>query len=173
MKGVQVSIVICMGVSGVGKSTIGRALATRMGGVFLDADDFHPAANKWKMEQGIPLQDADRWGWLDALNQALVRRAQEGAAVILACSALKKSYRERLVAGLPKVSFVFLKAPPDVVRERLAGRAGHFMPASLLDSQFAALEEPGPGSALVVDARAPVGEIVDQITTALFPPGRA
>lgn len=166
-------IVICMGVSGVGKSTIGRALATRFGGVFLDADDFHPAANKWKMEQGIPLMDADRWGWLDALNQALVRRAQGAAPVFLACSALKESYRERLAVGLHAVSFVFLKAPPDAVRERLAGRAGHFMPASLLDSQFATLEEPGPGSALVVDARAPVGEIVDHVAGALFPSSRA
>lgn len=167
------SIVVCMGVSGVGKSTIGRALATRTGGIFLDADDFHPAANKWKMEQGVPLQDADRWGWLDALNQALLRRAQEGVPLILACSALKKSYRERLVAGLRDVSFVYLKAPPDTVRERLSGRAGHFMPATLLDSQFATLEEPGSGSALVVDARAPVGEIVDQVTAALFPSSRA
>lgn len=167
------SIVVCMGVSGVGKSTIGRALATRLRGDFLDADDFHPAANKRKMEQGIPLEDADRWGWLDALNQALYRHAHRAAPVVLACSALKQSYRERLAAGLREVSFVFLKAPPDAVRERLAGRVGHYMPASLLDSQFAALEEPEPGSALVVDARAPVGEIVDHVADALFPSSRA
>ncbi len=161
-----------MGVSGVGKTSVARALAARLGGVFLDADDFHPESNKQKMAQGIPLEDADRWGWLDALNQEVKRLAEsdaKGVRVFLACSALKQSYRGRLCRGLAAdaVTLVFLRAPFEVIRDRLSARAGHFMPASLLASQFAALEEPPADSALVVDARLPLQELVEQLAHVL------
>jgi gluconokinase len=165
-------LVVCMGVSGVGKSSVGRALAERLGGFFVDADDFHPASNRQKMAQGIPLEDADRWGWLDALNQEVKRIAAHAGPdqrVFLACSALKQSYRERLCRGLAAdaVTFVFLRAPFAIIRDRLEKRTGHFMPATLLASQFAALEEPPPDRTLVVDACLPLAELVEQVARAL------
>lgn len=142
---------IVMGVSGCGKSTVAQALAARTGGVYLDADDFHPPANKQKMAAGIPLTDEDRWGWLDALNQEL--RGRQPGKTFLACSALKEVYRDRLRAGVPELVFIYLKGSRELIGRRLAARQGHFMPAALLDSQFATLEE--PADAIVIDIDRP------------------
>jgi len=131
-------IVIVMGVSGCGKSTIGQPLAERLGYPFLDADEFHPPENVAKMAAGIPLTDADRQPWLELLNAKL---CVQGNAV-LACSALKESYRRALSQGLADCRFVHLRGSIELIRSRLAERKHRYMPASLLESQFAALEPP-------------------------------
>jgi gluconokinase len=134
--------VVVMGVSGSGKTTVGKRLAERLGVVFVDGDDLHTPAARAKMGSGLPLDDADRWPWLDRIAAALVDPAASGGAVV-ACSALKRAYRDRLRAGVgPTLRFVYLEASPDLMRARVAGRHGHYMPASLVDSQFAALEPP-------------------------------
>jgi gluconokinase len=135
-------IVIVMGVSGVGKTTIGTALAASLGWLFLDADDYHPAANVAKMAAGIALQDEDRWPWLDALNARLREADARGASVVLACSALKARYRERLTGGLSRYRLVYLHGTLELIEARLRERRHRYMPASLLASQFAALEPP-------------------------------
>ena len=153
--------VIVMGVSGSGKSTIGRQLAARLGCEFLDGDDFHPPENVRKMAAGIPLADEDRWPWLKNLNGKL-RAAPE---VVLACSALKESYRSVLAGGLADCRFVHLRGDIGLIRSRLAQRKHRYMPASLLESQFAALEP--PAGAIEVDiVQAPercVAEILDAL----------
>jgi gluconokinase len=131
-------IVIVMGVSGSGKTTIGQALAEQLGWRYLDADDYHPAANVAKMAAGTPLQDADRWPWLDQLNSVL----QEEKDAILGCSALKESYRQRLTAGLKDFRIVYLRGSFELLSRRAGERKHRFMPASLLKSQFEALEPP-------------------------------
>jgi len=141
-------IVVVMGVSGVGKTTIGRLVAKQLGWRFIDADDHHPAANVAKMAAGIALEDADRWPWLDALNQLL--RKEKSA--VLACSALKESYRKRLLAGIAETRIVFLDGSKALIASRLAARKHRYMPASLLDSQFAALEPPAEAIAIDVAA---------------------
>jgi gluconokinase len=143
------SLFIVMGVSGSGKSWVTRLLAEATGGEWLDADDFHTPEKKAKMSAGIPLTDDDRWPWLDLLNAQLRGRVGGSRAVFLACSALKQTYRDRLVAGLPRARFVYLKGSFELIRSRLALRKNHFMPASLLESQFATLEE--PADAIVLD----------------------
>ena len=153
-----------MGVSGCGKTTIGRALAQALGWPFLDADDFHPAANVAKMRAGTPLADDDRWPWLDRLAAEMTAiNARDGHAV-LGCSALKAAYRDRL-ARAGDVRFVYLKGDRATIDLRLAARAGHFMPPALLTSQFATLEE--PADAIVVDIRLSVPEQVAAIRDAL------
>ena len=154
-------IVVVMGVSGVGKTTIGRLVAERLGWRFIDADDHHPAANVAKMAAGIPLEDADRWPWLDALNQLL--RKEKSA--VLACSALKESYRKRLLAGIAETRIVFLDGSKALIASRLAARKHRYMPASLLDSQFAALEP--PVDAIRVDVAQPVEASVAAILGSL------
>jgi gluconokinase len=160
---------VVMGVSGCGKSTVARLLASRTGGLFLDADDFHPPENKAKMAAAIPLSDEDRWGWLDALNHELKRQAAGERPVFLACSALRQVYREKLSAGLPALRFIYLKGSEELIRARLEQRDNHFMPAALLDSQFAVLEE--PTDALVASAALPAQEIVETLLPQLAPTG--
>ncbi len=131
-----------MGVSGAGKSTVGTLLARRLGVDFADADDFHPAANVAKMRAGSPLTDEDRWPWLDAIGAWLDGR--EAAGGVVTCSALKRLYRDRLLATRPGVRLLYLHGDPALIMARQAARQGHFMPASLMASQFATLEPPAP-----------------------------
>jgi gluconokinase len=149
-----------MGPAGSGKTTVGSDLARRLGWRFIEGDDRHPEANVRKMASGHPLTDEDRRPWLETLADELRRAAGQNENVVLACSALKESYREKLRVH-HGVSFVFLDAPLEVLERRLKGRKGHFLPPSLLGSQLAALER--PGDALRVDASRPVAEIVDDI----------
>ena len=135
-------VVVLMGVSGSGKTSVGVPLAAALGGEFVEGDDYHPPANVAKMRQGIPLDDADRRPWLETLAAEIGRWLAAGRTVVLACSALKRSYRAILRGGRPEVRFVHLKGDPALIRARLAQRRGHYMPASLLDSQLATLEEP-------------------------------
>ena len=132
--------IVVMGVSGSGKSSVGKPLADRLGIPFRDADEFHSRSNIAKMSAGIPLTDADRWPWLDAIGKAL---HDTGGGLIVACSALKRSYRDRLrqAAGRP-VTFVWLAGSKETIARRMQARQHHFMPLSLLDSQFATLEPP-------------------------------
>lgn len=153
------SLYVIMGVSGCGKSTVGRALAEKTGGIFLDADDFHPSANREKMSAGIPLTDEDRWGWLDELNLELKKLSNK--TVFLACSALREVYRQRLRNGLPELKFIYLKGSKECIASRLACRTGHFMPPALLESQFATLEE--PRDAIVVNIDQAATEIIRQL----------
>jgi gluconokinase len=143
-------ILILMGVAGCGKTTVGRRLAAELGWAFFDADDYHPPENLARMADGIPLTDEDRLPWLHRLHNLLHTQILCGESAVLACSALKHAYREILSTGNPGVRFVYLKASPELIRERLLLLAGHFMKAEMLDSQFAALEE--PVDALTVDA---------------------
>lgn len=157
-------IVVVMGVTGCGKTTVGAALAQRMGWRFLDADDFHPSANVAKMAAGTPLADEDRWPWLDRLAAELRAIEQSGGSAVLACSALKESYRARLAAA-GDVRFVHLAGDEPTIAARLASRRHRYMPASLLASQFATLER--PANVIEVDVRLPVERQVDAIRTAL------
>jgi len=150
--------VVVMGVAGAGKTTVGRRLAAALGWPFFDADDFHSAANVGRMAAGFPLTDEERRPWLAALNRLLTEQLGRGQSLVLACSALKASHREQLRAGLTPLTFIYLRVARDVLDERLRARLGHYMPATLLDSQLAALEE--PAHALVVDAGAPPEVIV-------------
>ena len=154
-------ILVVMGVSGVGKTTIGRLVADRLGWRFIDADDHHPAANVAKMAAGTPLEDTDRWPWLDALNEIL--RKERDA--VLACSALRESYRKRLLAGLAETRVVFLEGSKALIASRLAARKHRYMPASLLDSQFATLEP--PVDAIRIDVAQPVEASVAAILGSL------
>jgi len=136
-------VVLVMGVSGAGKTTVGRLLAMDLGWTFLDADDFHPAANVAKMHAGIPLTDEDRRPWLEALRRRIAGAHDRGESVVLACSALKHNYQHFLEEADPgDVRCVFLEGPRELIRRRLEAREGHFMSPALLDSQFAALEPP-------------------------------
>lgn len=136
---------VVMGVSGCGKTTIGTALARALAVPFVEGDDFHPPENVERMAAGIPLTDADRGGWLRALAGQLREARARGAGLVMSCSALKRAYRDVLRDGDPDVRFIVLDGPREVIAERLASRAGHYMPPSLLDSQLATLEKPGPG----------------------------
>ncbi|MFC8719566.1 gluconokinase [Kitasatospora sp. NPDC057198] len=151
----QPPAVVVMGVSGVGKTTVARLLAERLGLPYAEADDFHPAANIAKMSAGTPLDDQDRQPWLRALGGWLGERAAAGGGGVVTCSALKRSYRDVLRAACPDAFFLHLSGGHDLVGDRLAHRTGHFMPPSLLDSQYAALEPLQPdenGTVLDVDA---------------------
>lgn len=158
-------IVVVMGVTGAGKTTVGRLLATSLGAEFVDADDHHPPENVAKMRAGTPLTDTDRQPWLERLNALLRERAARGASVALACSALKAAYRATLLAGLPAARVVFLRGSREVIAARLAARRGHYMNPALLESQFAALE--APQEAIVVDVGDPPAAIVAAIGRAL------
>jgi len=157
-------IVVVMGVSGSGKTTVGSALAARLGWPFLDADDLHPASNVAKMASGQPLTDADRAPWLDAVAARIAAWTAEGRSGIVACSALRRSYRDRLASASGDVRFIHLDLPPEVAGTRLRSRTGHFMPASLLESQYAALEtlDDERRRAVSLDATPPLPEVVEQ-----------
>jgi gluconokinase len=163
-------VIVVMGVSGSGKTVVGEALASRLNWAFEDADNWHSAANVEKMHCGEALTDADRKPWLQALNSAIRTWVAEKRDVVLACSALREEYRKALiegVAGQEAVRFVYLKGTYEEIDRRLRARAGHFMPESLLRSQFAALEEPDPSQALVIDVSQSVENIVNSIVAAL------
>jgi gluconokinase len=162
------AVVIVMGVSGCGKSTIGALLASRLRWEFEDADWLHPAANVDKMHSGIPLTDEDRWSWLDAVAAWIDHCRRSGGHGVVACSALKRRYRDILIGDRPDVRLVYLKGDEELIARRIATRHEHFMPRSLLHSQFAALEEPGPDeNPFVVSIEPPPHQIVAQILTAL------
>jgi gluconokinase len=161
-------VLVIMGVSGSGKSSVGRPLAARLGWTFQEGDDLHPAANIAKMERGEPLDDADRAPWLAAIAAWIDRQATAGEPGIVTCSALKRAYRDVLTAGRPFVRIVYLKGSRALIGERVARRTGHFMPASLLHSQFATLEPPTPAEApIVVDIDQPIEAQVAEIIKAL------
>lgn len=154
-----------MGVSGSGKSTIGEALAQQCDGRFLDGDDYHPQSNVDHMAAGQPLTDAMRWPWLDLLGQA-VNAARQEATTVFACSALRKSYRDHLHAAIPDLMIVYLDAPQHIIAQRLNERRDHFMPAALLESQFATLEPPqNPTATVSVDR--PMDEILKTLVRIL------
>ncbi len=135
-------ILIVAGVSGCGKTTVGALLAGRLGWRFADADAFHPAANIAKMRAGIPLTDADRWPWLQVIEAWMDKRIAHGESAVMACSALKRAYRDALLGGRPEARMIFLTVSPDELDRRLAARHGHFFPERLLSTQLAALEPP-------------------------------
>lgn len=159
-------IIVLMGVAGSGKTTVGKVLAHRLGWRFYEGDDFHPERNREKMRSGEPLTDEDRAPWLDALAALIRRSAQAHDDVIVACSALKRAYRERLGAGLSEIRFVYLHGSPELIRQRLAGRKGHFFDAALLQSQLDTLEE--PSNATTVDIGGTPSQIADAIIAGLI-----
>lgn len=162
------TVIVLLGVSGSGKSTVGAALADRLGWRFLDGDAFHPAGNRAKMAAGRPLTDDDRWPWLAELAGLVDTAARTGDATVLACSGLKKRYRDLLRGGLAAVSLVLLDCDRTELRRRLSERSAHFFPADLLDSQLAALEPPLPAEEiLTVNGDRDPGEIIDDIKTRL------
>ena len=160
-------IVIVMGVAGSGKSTIGALLASRIGAQFHDADEFHPPGNVAKMAAGIPLDDTDRAPWLARLRQEVIDAAPAGKLSVLACSALKRLYREHLGVGTEGVALVYLKGDPLTLSERITERSGHYMKAGMLESQLAILEEPSPDEGLTMEIASSPEEIVASIEAAL------
>jgi gluconokinase len=158
-------ILVIMGVAGSGKSTIGQKLADELGWPFHDGDDFHPAANIQKMAQGIPLSDDDRAAWLAALAKLIRKLERAGRSGVIACSALKQSYRETLQQGLNDVKFVYLKGSYSLILARLQARKGHYMRPEMLKSQFEALEEPQQTGIIDIDQTPEA--IVQQIRQAL------
>ncbi len=157
-------IVIVMGVVGAGKTTVGQLLAKNLGWKFADADDYHPGSNVEKIRHGIPLTDEDRAPWLQLLRNAIVRWIAAGSNVVVACSALKRGYRQTLQAG-PEVRFVYLRGPASLITERLRSRHGHFATEQILASQLDDLEE--PADAVTVSIEASPEEIVCEICKAL------
>lgn len=160
----MISVITVMGVSGCGKTTVGLALAERLGWQFIESDDYHTQKDIEKMSAGIPLTDADRWPWLRRLNAALSEALGKGNRVVLACSALKATYRQMLYEGIDGGVYVHLKGPFGMILNRMRQR-DHFMKAEMLQSQFDALED--PRDALVVDISQPVSDLVEQIVRAL------
>lgn len=160
--------VVVMGVSGAGKSTVGRVLAARLGRPFLEGDDLHPAANVRAMAAGVPLTDDDRRPWLAAVVAALAAHAADGTSTVLACSALRRAYRDRLSVAPGRVRFVLLEVPADELDRRMAARAGHFMPARLLGSQLATLEPlASDEDGLTVRATGDPATLVDRVLVQL------
>jgi gluconokinase len=160
-------LIVVMGVSGVGKTTVGLLVADKLGLPFHDADALHSEGNRAKMAAGIPLTDDDREPWLQAVAEHMAAWEEDGGAVV-ACSALRTAYRERLAAASPgNARFVYLDAPVDTIRTRLAARVRHYMPTSLLDSQLATLEPPGPDDAIRVDASGTPGQTARAVLAGL------
>jgi len=155
-------VLVVSGVAGSGKTTIGRMLAERLGVPYAEADDFHSEANRLRMAAGLPMSDQDRQPWLERISSWIGERMAAGEGGVVTCSALKRSYRDRL--GRPGVKLVFLKVDRAIIESRLAARRGHFFPAELADTQFETLQEPGPDEdVLVVDGSLPPEEVVSQI----------
>lgn len=158
-------IIVLIGVAGTGKSTVGEVLARRLGWPFHDADHFHPARNRDKMRRGIPLDDADRRPWLEAIRKSIKQSLASKQNAVYACSALKESYRELLKANGRDVRFIYLKGPAGLIATRLAGRKGHFFHPALLKSQFDDLEE--PRGVMHIDISPPPNAIADLIIAGL------
>jgi gluconokinase len=152
---------VVLGVAGSGKTTLGQALGQRLSWEFRDADGFHPAANIAKMKAGTPLQDEDRWPWLRAIRSHMESEQAAGRSGIIACSALKEIYRDTLGRGEPWIRFVHLNGSRDLIEGRMRAREGHFMPVSLLDSQFATLES--PADAITLDISQPPEALVEEV----------
>jgi len=154
------TVVVVMGVASSGKTTIAKGLAEREGWALLEGDSFHPPANVEKMKSGTPLTDEDRRPWLRAIAVAIDKKRAAGQSAVVACSALKRAYRDILIGGRSDVVLVYLQGSRGLIGERMAARKGHFMPVTLLDSQFATLEEPGADEHPIV---APIGRAPDEI----------
>ena len=162
------AVLVVMGVSGSGKTTVGALLAGRLGWEFEDGDDFHPPANVAKMRSGVPLTDDDRWPWLRSVAAWIDAVRGGGRRGVVTCSGLKRAYRDVLVAGRPDVQLVYLQGSHDVIAQRQAARLGHFMPPTLVGSQFATLEEPdGDEHALVVSVEPRPAAIADDVISRL------
>jgi gluconokinase len=164
---------VVMGVAGCGKTLVGAALARTLGWTYVEGDLLHPPANVQRMASGLPLTDEHRWGWLDAIGREIALSQQRGDGVVAACSALKRAYRDRLRRYGDGLTFVYLEIDRQTAARRVGARKGHFMPASLVDSQFAALEPPGLDEmAVTLDARRPVDELVADGAAALRSGGK-
>lgn len=163
-----VRVIVVMGVSGVGKTTVAERLAKRLGWTFCDGDAFHPESNVEKMRRGIPLVDDDRWPWLRRVAEEIDAYRSTGKGFVVACSALKRSYRQILLEGRADARLVYLEGSRDLILSRLQLRKGHYFPATLLDSQLATLEAPRASEqALVVTVDEPVDAIVEEIVRRL------
>jgi gluconokinase len=168
MTGVEVKCAIVMGVSGSGKTTIAKRLAAAEGWTLLEGDSFHPAANVAKMAAGTPLTDDDRWPWLRAIAAAIDERRARGEKTVVACSALRRAYRDILIGDRKDVRLVYLKGSQALIAGRMRARKDHFMPPELLDSQFRTLEEPGPDeNPITVEIGGTPDEIVAAIRESL------
>ncbi len=162
------TVAVMMGVSGSGKTTIAKGVAEREGWRLVEGDDFHPASNVAKMKSGTPLVDEDRWPWLRAIAHEIDAIRGRGESAVVTSSALKRAYRDILIDGRPNVALVYLKGSKELIGKRMAARKGHFMPPSLLDSQFATLEEPTADEhPIVVSIEPPPDEIVDDVVRKL------
>lgn len=172
MNGLEPQCIIVMGVSGCGKSTVGELLAARLEADFYDGDDLHPAENINKMSAGVALTDDDRWPWLDIIRHKMSAEVANKKSIIIACSALKLCYRQRLAQGLATLRFVYLNGSSELITQRQSSRTDHFMPAALIESQFATLEDPGTEANVVtVSIDQPIADIVDQCVVALLQSG--
>jgi gluconokinase len=170
MSGVKTgSALVVMGVSGSGKTTVAELLAKQLGWPFMEGDRLHPPANVEKMRQGVPLTDADRWPWLDRIGEELKGWAAEGKSGVLTCSALKRTYRDRIRLARPDVRFIYIKGSEALIAARVAARRHEYMPASLLRSQFATLEEPTPDEpgVVTVDAGGSADQEAAEVIAAL------
>ncbi len=157
-----------MGVSGAGKTTIAKALAERLGAVFQEGDDLHPAKNVAKMKSGVPLSDDDRWPWLERVAAWVDAQREAGRAGVVTCSLLKRSYRRMVIGDRPDVWLLYLHGQKSLIAQHMLRRQGHFMPPGLLDSQFEALEEPAPEEhAIVVEVADSIENVIDQATKAI------
>jgi gluconokinase len=159
------AVILVMGITGSGKTTVGRALANRLGYAFVEADDYHSPSNVARMSAGVPLDDAARGPWLRDVRRAVTERVGGGGRVVLACSALRETYRDVLLDGLPDHAIVYLEVDRETAERRLRGRVGHFMPPSLVESQIESLDEP-LGAILVVPST-PLPRLVDDVIEAL------
>ncbi len=164
----QNSIILVIGVSGSGKSTVGEHLSQKLGMDFMEGDSFHSAAEIAKMKSGQGLTDKDRWPWLGRMHEAIEQYVAERKGVVVACSGLRKAYRDLLIGGVPNTRLVYLRGDKQVIAARMHQRKGHFMPPSLLDSQFETLEEPGPDEhALVINVENTVDDTLRDVVKAL------